>query len=78
MVLLFTPINNISITKSDLSKLKLSSVFIYSLNGKLLYSGPEVNIAPLQNKGLLSSRPVVIRYKYPYSNSREKLFNLFK
>ena len=72
------PVKNISIIKNELSKPKPSSVFIYSLNGKLLYSGPEVNIALLRNKDRLSSRPVVIKYKYSYSNPKERLLNLIE
>jgi hypothetical protein len=58
-----TPIKINSTAKNILSK--PISILVYSLNGKLLYSGPEMNFVLLDKKGLISSHPVIIRYKYP-------------
>jgi hypothetical protein len=71
-----TPVRNISTASNVLSK--PTSIFVYSFNGKLLYSGPELNTAVLRKKGILSSFPVVIRYKYSHSNSRERLYYFIK
>lgn len=64
--------------ESQTFKERANSISIFAVNGKLLYSGREININRLKDNGVIFSQPIIVRYNFKNTDSREKLFTATK